>query len=93
MEYKKLTHEHKAYLRSDATHLSDVYGRWSSAKQSAYDYCRNLFDRLDGKGFTIVSSNTFMFTVGFDYKDLDTGEDMFAYITRDHDYCCPYSKL
>lgn len=93
MEYKKLTHEHNAYLRSAATQLREVYNSWSDAKERAYQYCRNKFIELDGWNFCICSYNTFMFTVGFEYNDPETGEHMFAYITKNHDYCCPYSRL
>lgn len=65
--------------------LADVYDRWSHEKQSAYDYCKRLCDDLDGWGFCISSSNTFAFSVMFDFNHPETGDLMRAYITRDHD--------
>ena len=83
---KDLTSEYSMYLRSNARSLGDVYGKWSSRKESAYLRCCSICSRLNGSDLKIVSHNTFAFTVGFEYHT-DTGELMFAYITPTYDYC------
>lgn len=90
-EYKNLATEYDRFIMSTDTELCDVYGNWSTSKQVAYEYCRNMFNVLGGSTFTIVTANTFQFTVGF-YFDYE-GKDTFAYITRDHNWFCPVSKL
>ena len=57
----------EAYNRSDLYYLGECYGRCSWAKQRAYDYCRRLCDDMHGWGFTIISYNTCMFSIGFKY--------------------------
>lgn len=58
--------------------LDDVYGDASSAKWSAYRYCRDLFIKENGENFRIVSHNTFQFSVAWDmeieYTNPRTGE-------------------
>lgn len=78
---------YQQYNRSDNTQLRDVYGRWSDKKENAYRHCRELMYKYGGSGFRIVSFNTFMFTVGFEFAHPDTGEPMFAYITPDYNRC------
>lgn len=62
--------------------LSDVYKKWSSAKQRAYDECRKMFDCLNGHGFCISGSNCDTFTVMFDFEHPETGKLMRAKITK-----------
>lgn len=66
--------------------IGECYGRYSVAKQHAYDYCRKLFDKYDGADFIITSYNTFSFTASFDFSHPQTGEAMRAIITRDHNH-------
>lgn len=78
---------YQRYNMSDDMQLRDVYGRWSDKKERAYNYCRELMLKYDGNGFRIISANTFMFTVGFEFPHPETGEPMFAYITPDYNRC------
>lgn len=78
---------YRRYNMSDDMQLIDVYGHWSDKKERAYNYCRELMYKYNGNGFRIISANTFMFTVGFEFPHPDTGELMFAYITHDHNRC------
>ena len=64
-------------IRSDSTHwfvqdarkhagdtLANHYGRWSSAKDSIYNYWRNFFAGCEcAEMFGVRSANTFSFTV------------------------------
>lgn len=78
---------YQRYNMSDDTQLRDVYGHWSDKKENAYRYCRELMYKYGGGGFRIISANTFMFTVGFEFAHPDTGKPMFAYITPDYNRC------
>lgn len=69
--------------------LRDVYGRYSEAKADAEDYCLDLcYNKLNGRGFVILSANTMQFSVGFLFEDPETGAERFAYITRDYNSTC-----
>ena len=76
------------YLRSNARKLSDVYGSYSQFKEEAMERCLKLMRDLNGRDLKIISHNSNYFTVGFMYTDEETGEVMFAYITKDHDRAC-----
>lgn len=79
-----------ALSRGDFT-LENVYETtYSYAKQKAYEYCKNLFNSLEGHGFAIISHNTFIFTAGFYFylTDEETGEithECFTQITPNYD--------
>lgn len=66
--------------------LSDVYDSWSDKKQIAFDYCRRMFNDLDGWNFCISGANCMTFSVMFDFKNPDTGELMRAHITKDYNH-------
>ena len=66
--------------------LSDVYDSWSDKKQRAYDYCRELYNDLDGWDFCISGSNCMTFSVMFDFENPETGELMRAHITKDYNH-------
>lgn len=73
------------YKRSYASDLSDVYGRYSTAKARAWRYCENLMEEHDGWGLRVISHNGFMFTAGFLFNDPDTDALKFMYITKSYD--------
>lgn len=83
-ELAKLSEQYNRYMCSENVYLSQVYGRWSSAKERAYAYCAELARQCDYVGFAIVSHNQCFFTVGFTFYC--NGCKWFAYITKDHDY-------
>ena len=62
--------------RFEGTELSDVYGRWSSAKASAMRNCRALCNEMNGTNFHICSSNGWAFSVAWNYTNPETGEIM-----------------
>lgn len=46
--------------------LSDIYGRWSRAKQDAFDWCLNQFSLTENStSFGVGSGNTFGFTASW----------------------------
>lgn len=49
----------------EGKYLSQVYDRWSQAKQNAWDYCYNLCISENGEQFSIISHNSFGFSVGW----------------------------
>ena len=68
------------------THLSDCYGRWSQAKEQAYQYCVDLMESLNGWGLKITGYCTNFFSVGFMYEQ--EGKTYFARITASYDRAC-----
>lgn len=71
--------------------LDEAYGRYSSAKARAWDYCIDLMKEYDGNGIVILGHNCMTFSVGFiGYID---GLKHFFYITRDHDRALPLEKI
>ena len=88
----KLDDMYQRYNHSADTQLEDVYGRYSDKKALAYTYCRNLMCKYDGYDFRIINHNTFMFTCGFKFRDPETDELTFAYITPTYNYCSPIAK-
>lgn len=54
--------------------LSDVYGRYSTAKQNGYDYCMRLLESFEPDvvyNYGITSANTFIFTFEAVFKKDD----------------------
>lgn len=72
-----------AYQRSFNYELYDVYGRCSSAKMKAWDYCKELMYKFNGYGLKIISANGYQFTAGFMFEE--DGKTMFMYISKTHD--------
>ncbi len=67
---------------SKATKLSDVYGRYSKAKENAFEYCKHIcYEHYDGRNLKIIGHNSNIFTAGFEFIDPDTGVVRFMYIT------------
>lgn len=64
-----------------------AYGKPSEAKCRAWNYCRELCDKLGGHDLIISSKNTMVFSVCFKFETED-GKPAFAYITRDYDRFC-----
>lgn len=73
------------YRCSNASDLSDVYGRYSTAKEVAWNYCKELMEKHNGWGLRIISHNVFMFTAGFLFRDPETNALKFMYITKTSD--------
>ena len=52
-------------------HLSDVYGKWSAAKQEAWDKIAKECADRNGFKLSVISYNVQYFTAGYMYKDGD----------------------
>lgn len=85
--FSSIKRAYETYRNATATSLRDVYSSFSGAKESAYDYCCELFRKYDGERFRIIGANTFGFSVGF-LADID-GKISFVYITKDYDRYAP----
>ena len=72
-----------AYLKSNTYELYQAYGRCSSAKLKAWDYCKELMWDFHGHGLKIISHNGYQFTAGFMFEY--EGKEMFMYISKTHD--------
>ena len=69
IELKKSTKRGQAMfergLNNEGTQLSDVYGRYSRAKENAMEWCRNQCIMNDGTDFHICSHNSSFFSVAY----------------------------
>lgn len=72
--------------RGEGVYLSDVYESYSDAKEYAYNYCRKLCDRFNGRGFKIVGHNCMTFSVQFEFENPLNGCIMLAHITRGYNH-------
>lgn len=73
------------YLLSTDYSLYSVYGRFSEAKQRAWEYCVNKMREYNGESLRIVSHNVNIFTAGFSFINGETGVLQFYYITPNYD--------
>jgi len=73
---------------------TDIYGAYdrpSSRKIQAWEYCKELMRKYDGRGIFILGHNCMAFSVGFvGYID---GLKYFFYITKDYDRAMPLEKV
>lgn len=61
---KRAQHFINEYVGSDATHLSDVYGKWSRGKEDAFCHnVRHMTIYLRCTDIRIISHNTHTFTL------------------------------
>lgn len=77
-----------SWMKSNKVELWQVYGSYSVYKARAFEYCKELMHDLNGYGLRILSFNSQAFTVGFMFFDAETGDEMFAYITKDYNRFC-----
>lgn len=73
-------------MRYEGRLLSEVYGRYSKAKEDAWKYCRSLYRETDGENFAITSHNSHTFTVMWDFINPDNGRPMRAHITQAYNH-------
>ena len=57
-----------AYNNSNLTNIYQCYDKPSYFKVRAFNECKDACDACDGWGFKILSYNTFMFTIAYQYK-------------------------
>ena len=77
---KQLEGFYNQYKKATARELHEVYGKYSSAKASAMQYCKELQNNMNGYDGRICSANTFQFTYAFQYIN-ESGKHCLAYIT------------
>lgn len=75
-----------ATMRGAKTELWQVYDSYSSAKQKAMDYCKQLQYRLNGYAGTIVGASSHFFSYAFRYYDADLKKECLCYCTHANDY-------
>ena len=73
----------ESYKRSRMYDIGDAYGRYSSAKAHAWEYCVSRCETLNGDCLKVISKNTFVFTAGFTF--MEDGKRKFYYITPNYD--------
>lgn len=61
--------------------LRDAYGRWSYAKQKAWEHCKDLCYEYHGRGLKILGANSSFFSAGFLFTDEETGAEKVMKIT------------
>lgn len=71
---------------SRGNQLSEVYGRYSSAKAAAWEHCERLCSELDGSNLCIASYNTFVFSAQFEFDHPENGRPMVCHITPTQAY-------
>lgn len=84
---------YSSWLNSKNYTLYHAYQNPSYSKERAYDYCLEKFRLYNGEDFKIIGSNSFVFTVGFVFTDVQTDEKMFFYITPYYDIIVPVTAL
>lgn len=83
---KRAARQHyPAYVRSTDYSLGDAYGRYSSAKASAWRYCEELCEKHSGWGLKVIGHSSHFFSAGFKFADPETGVVMFMYIAPTFD--------
>ena len=72
-----------------ATRLNEVYGRYSHAKEKAYDEWNKFYNEMNEAGhcgFIISSHNGFRFALQMGIYDKECSQYWFLHITRAHNY-------
>lgn len=67
-------------------YLSDVYGRYSNAKATAWEWCKSVCTKLDGHNLCITSANCFGFSAQFEFDNPENGRPMVCHITPTRTY-------
>lgn len=86
MEYckkKLIKNAYESYLKSYNYCLSDCYSNWSYHKEDAFNYCRDLVNKYEGRQGRIIGYCIMSFSYGFIGKI--NNKEAFFYITRDYD--------
>lgn len=65
-----------------ATELSDVYGRWSKAKEDAFAYCKKIQSDFDGYDGRIAAHCINFFSYDFRFKV--EGREYLMHITKNY---------
>ena len=84
MTKERLTQLFNQYKRTDTCYLWQVYGRYSRAKERAFNNWYQIMSELEGWHMRIVNYNSQMFTLGF--MTHEEGKTIFNYITSYNHY-------
>lgn len=93
-ELKMMKQQFDLWFNSTDT-IYTAYNNPSHAKIEAYEYFKekayNLYKHVTG--FNVISHNTFVFTIGYEFADNETGEINFMYVTPTYSRYCHISDL
>lgn len=67
--------------------LFNAYSKPSTSKRYIWFKWQRFVQSVNGSDFRVLSRNCFIFTIGFDFVNPETGERMRAKITPTHNYC------
>lgn len=85
--YVEVCDQHQGVVcASRGNRLSEVYGRYSSAKADAWEECERICAELDGRNLCITSANAFIFTAQFEFVNPENGRPMVCHITPTRTY-------
>ena len=73
---------------NEGYYLHEVYGSSSTAKNNAWDYCRQKCFTENGENFRIISHNTFSFSVAWEVEKgtrIETAQN--SYLILSDEYC------
>lgn len=94
MKLNRNTKKAKSFIQqydvSIDEYLTDVYDNPSDAKIEAFKICYKKAVKMNGQCLRILSYNTFMFTVGWLYKEPETGVLMLNVETAYNSYQIEY---
>lgn len=88
---QRAQHVLHAYLRSNDATLDEVYGSYSGAKASAYEYCRDREREFSSYDGVITGHNCTTFSYAF--TGYCEGKKYLIYITKGGDYAIDYEAL
>ena len=76
---------YQVWQKSDMTDIRSAYRKPSNAKLSAWEFCKQRVKRYGGYGLRVVHNTCHIFTCGFCYRDEDTNQLHFVYITPNYE--------
>lgn len=93
-EIAKLKWYYNLWLRTEQS-ITDAYKKPSYDKHDAFVYFRDeAYDYFDWvNNVTVLTHNTFTFTMGYTFEDNDKHETCFMYITPTYKRYCSIAKL
>lgn len=85
--YVEIDTQHCGFVgRGWGNSLSEVYGRYSSAKAAAWAHCESLCRELGGYDLCVTSANTYAFTAQFEFDNPENKRPMVCHITPSRTY-------
>lgn len=109
MKWNELNHAYKVTGKKEIEKLKWYFDRWFHSEDTIYTAYENpsqekidwyeYFSRLAYDNYSIVTGinvithNTFVFTMGYEFMDNETGEMCFMYITPTYSRYCPICEL